>query len=203
MKAKSLRVLLLEDSVPDAELMAQELARGDRQVVAKRVDSAESFARAVTEFEPDVVLSDHAVSQFDAVTAIRVLRALRPIVPLIVVSGALDEQTAVECLRAGAEDLVLKGNLRRLGFAITAALALREPLERLSPRQLEVLGLVAEGFTTRQIARRLKLSAKTIETHRGEVMKRLGIHDVVGLVRYAVRFGLVQPDRESANRRGV
>ena len=53
---------------------------------------------------------------------------------------------------------------------------------------------MAEGHTTREIAGRLKLSAKTVETHRGEVMKRLGIHDVVGLVRYAVRIGLVPPE---------
>ena len=53
---------------------------------------------------------------------------------------------------------------------------------------------MAEGLTTPEIARRLSLSSKTVETHRGEIMKRVGIHDIVGLVRYAVRVGLVSPD---------
>ena len=71
---------------------------------------------------------------------------------------------------------------------------MRRPLDKLSPRQVEVLRLVAQGHPTREIARRLELSVKTIETHRAETMKRLGIHDVAGLVRYAVRVGLVSPE---------
>jgi DNA-binding NarL/FixJ family response regulator len=194
MSSESLRVLLLEDVAADAELVTQELMRGGRQVVPKRVDSRHAFVSALDDFAPDVVISDHALAQFDAIAALKVLRAVRPTVPLIVVSGMLDVQAAVECLRSGAEDIVLKGNLARLGTVITTALALREPLRRLTRRQLQVLGLVAEGLTTRQIARDLKLSAKTVETHRGEIMKRLAVHDVVGLVRNAIRFGLVRPD---------
>jgi DNA-binding NarL/FixJ family response regulator len=59
---------------------------------------------------------------------------------------------------------------------------------------MEVLRLMAEGFTTPEIAKELNLSGKTVETHRGEIMKRVGIHDIVGLVRYAVRVGLVSPE---------
>jgi DNA-binding NarL/FixJ family response regulator len=194
MSSESLRVLLLEDVPADAELVTQELMRGGRQIVTKRVDSQQAFVSALDDFAPDVVLSDHALAQFDAIAALKVLRARRPTVPLIVVSGMLDVQIAVECVRSGAEDILLKGNLARLGTVITTALALREPLRRLTRRQLQVLGLVAEGLTTREIAWDLKLSAKTVETHRGEIMKRLAVHDVVGLVRYAIRFGLVQPD---------
>jgi DNA-binding NarL/FixJ family response regulator len=97
----------------------------------------------------------------------------------------------VALVRAGAEDIVLKRNLSRLGGAIEAALAVRRRLRKLTPRQLEVFRLVTAGNTTREIARRLRLSAKTVESHRGEVMKRLGMHDVVTLMRYAVRVGLV------------
>jgi DNA-binding NarL/FixJ family response regulator len=194
MSDKGLHVLLLEDVPADAELVIEELARGGGRVVAKRVDSAAAFRRALEEFAPDVVLSDHVLAQFDAIAAIKLLRTMRPTVPLIIVSGTLDASDAVAFMRAGAEDLVLKGNLGRLGMAVTAALVRRESLTRLSARQLEVLGLVAEGLTTREIARDLGLSAKTVETHRSDIMKRLDIHDVVGLVRYAVRFGLVRPD---------
>ncbi len=106
----------------------------------------------------------------------------------------MDEQSAVCALRAGAEDLVLKSNIRRLRSAIEAAITSWRPLDQLSARQIEVLRLVAEGNTTREIAGRLHVSIKTVETHRGAIMKRLGIHDVASLVRYALRVGLVAPD---------
>lgn len=116
---------------------------------------------------------------------------VRPTTPLIIVTGHPNSDKTVACLRAGAEDLLIKGNLGRLAAAITAAFDLRRPLEALTPRQIEVLRLVSEGHRTRDIASRLKLSVKTVESHRGEVMKRLEIHDVVNLVRYALRVGLV------------
>jgi DNA-binding NarL/FixJ family response regulator len=87
--------------------------------------------------------------------------------------------------------VVLKANLGRLAGSIIEAIRLRRPLGKLTPRQIEVLRLVAEGYRTREIATRLDLSAKTVESHRGEVMKRLKIHDVVTLARYAIRVGLV------------
>jgi DNA-binding NarL/FixJ family response regulator len=69
-----------------------------------------------------------------------------------------------------------------------------DPLQDLTPRQREVLQLIAEGHSTKEIAYKLNLSVKTVETHRGELMNRLNIHDVAGLVRYAIRTGLVTPD---------
>jgi DNA-binding NarL/FixJ family response regulator len=66
----------------------------------------------------------------------------------------------------------------------------RRPLHALTDRQIQVLKLVSEGHRTREIAKRLGLSTKTVESHRGEIMKRLRIHDVVSLVRYAIRVGL-------------
>ena len=146
------------------------------------------------EFKPDVVLCDHSSSVFDARAALVAVQTYRPAAPTILFTNDIDEQTAVTTVRAGAEDIVLKRNLGRLSSAIEAALAVRRRLRQLTPRQLEVLRLVTAGHTTREIARRLKLSAKTVESHRGEVMKRLGMHDVVALVRYAIRVGLVPPD---------
>jgi DNA-binding NarL/FixJ family response regulator len=158
------------------------------------VTSKDAFTRALHEFSPQVVLSDHSLAQFNALAALRTVHSQRPGAPVIVVAGAVDEQLAVACLRAGAEDIVLKGNLTRLPPAIEAAIQVRRPLEKLTPRQLEVFRLVTEGESTRDIARRLQLSVKTVETHRGDVMKRLGIHDLVGLVLYAVRVRVVLPD---------
>jgi DNA-binding NarL/FixJ family response regulator len=69
-----------------------------------------------------------------------------------------------------------------------------QPGDALTPRQREVLQLVAEGHSTKEIARRLDLSVKTVDTHRSQLMKQLDIHEVAGLVRYAMRNGLISPD---------
>jgi DNA-binding NarL/FixJ family response regulator len=79
----------------------------------------------------------------------------------------------------------------------------RRLFDLLSPRQLEVLRLVAEGYSTKQIALKLDISAKTVETHRAHLTERLDIHDVAGLVRYALKMGIVsihQPPLGQANR---
>ena len=116
--------------------------------------------------------------------------------PLIVVARELHEESVVEGLRAGAEDFISLGHVDRLRRALEKALTIRRPLRKLSPRQLDVLRLIAAGHTTPGIASRLERSPKTIETHRSEIMKRLGIHDVVGLVRYAIRVGLLPPEAQ-------
>ena len=186
-----LHVVLLEDSATDAELIIRELERAGIAHVAERLETEAAFVRALRRFAPDVILSDHALAQFDAMAALRTVRAQRPGTPLIVVTGSLNEQVAVECLKAGAEDYVLKENLARLGPAISTALSVRQPLRSLSRRQYEVVLLIAQGLGTREIAGRLKLGVKTIETHRAAVMRRLDIHDVAGLVRFAIRVGLI------------
>ena len=189
-----LRILALEDNAADAELVTEALVESGLEIELERVTSKDAFSRALTQFAPQVVLSDHSLAQFNALAALHLVHALRPSAPVIVVTGALDEALVVACLRAGAEDVVLKGKLARLRPAIEAALLVRQPLGKLTPRQLEVFRLVTAGESTREIARRLRLSVKTVETHRGDVMKRLGIHDLAGLVRYAVRVGLVSTD---------
>src|SRR5688500_15292421 len=191
MSSNTLRILLLNDNPADAELVTETLTRAGLPVVTERVDSRDGFARALREFEPHVVLSQHHLADLDVPAALALVIAVRPTVPLILLTCSLDEQTAAAFVRAGAEDFVLKSNLGRLGPAIESALSVRRRLERLTPRQIEVLRLVVEGLTTPQIAQRLQLSGKTVETHRGEIMKRVGIHDIVGLVRYAARVGLV------------
>jgi DNA-binding NarL/FixJ family response regulator len=189
--AKTIRILLLEDSEADAELIRHELDRAGLVTVLERVDSEETFASAIRDFAPDVVLSDHTLGQFHSRVAQQILRDLRPTAPFIIVTGSISGAQSVAAIRAGAEDLVLKANLGRLSASINEALAVRRPLHKLTGRQVEVLTLVAEGHRTREIAKRLRLSVKTVESHRGEIMKRLKMHDVVSLVRYAMRVGLV------------
>jgi DNA-binding NarL/FixJ family response regulator len=189
--AKTIRILLLEDSEADAELIRHELDRAGLLTITERVDSEEAFSSAVREFAPDVVLSDHTLGQFHSRVAQQILRDLRPTTPFIIVTGAITGAQSVAAIRAGAEDLVLKANIGRLCASIDESLAVRRPLYKLTGRQVEVLTLVAEGHRTREIAKRLRLSVKTVESHRGEIMKRLKMHDVVSLVRYAMRVGLV------------
>jgi DNA-binding NarL/FixJ family response regulator len=188
---KPLRVLLLEDSEADAEIITHEMQRAGMTIMAGRVDSADAFTAALHGFAPDIVLSDHSLAQFDSRAALEIVRAVRPTTPFIIVTGSLTTAHTVAAIRAGAEDLVLKSCLAGLAPSINNALAVRRPLHKLTDRQVEVLRLVAEGHRTRDIANRLGLSLKTVESHRGEIMKRLCVHDVANLVRYAIRVGLV------------
>jgi DNA-binding NarL/FixJ family response regulator len=195
MADQPLRVLLLEDSSLDAELITHELDRAGIPSVTQRVDTEGAFIHALRSFEPDIVLSDHGLARYNAMAALRTARAERPAMPIIIVTSSLDEQSAVDTLKAGADDYLRKEHLNRLGPAINAAQSVRGPLRRLTARQIDVLRRMAQGHTTRDIALRLKLSVKTIETHRAAVMSRLAIHDVAGLVRYAMKVGLIS--RES------
>jgi DNA-binding NarL/FixJ family response regulator len=190
---RALRLLLLQENAAEAALVEEKLDRAGIKVTTQLVESIEEFSTAVQTFAPDVVISDHSFEQVDAAAAWRTLQAVRPAAPLIIVSAAFDAQTVVVYLRAGVEDIVPKVHLGRLGRAIEAALLVRDRLERLSPRQVEVLRLIAEGHTTRAIAQRLSISVKTVDPPRGELMRRLGIYGLAGLVRYAIRVGLVLP----------
>ena len=188
---KPLRVLLLEDNDADAALISHELQRAGTRILLAQVDSAEAFTTALKSFAPDVVLSDHALAQFDSRAALEVLREVRPTVPFIIVTGSLFGAQAGTAIRAGAEDVILKTNMRGLEASISNALAARRRLHALTDRQIQVLKMVAEGHRTREVAKQLGLSIKTIESHRSEIMKRLRIHDVVSLVRFSIRVGLI------------
>ena len=186
-----LRVLILEDSEADVDLIRNELDQAAMRAQLRRVDSRDRFVDALRDFGPDVVVTDRAAAEFSAPDAIEVARAALPGTPVIVIARTLDTRAVVSLVRLGAEDVVLKANLRRLPAAITVSRKARRRLDRLSPRQVQVLRFVAQGETSPSIAKRLDLSVKTVETHRAEMMKRLGEHDISGLVRYAVRVGIV------------
>lgn len=189
----ALRILLLEDEPDDAEQIQRALERSALPTLFHVVNARHPFIRALREFQPDIVLSDHSAAQFSALEALTEIRSIRPATPLILVTGAVNDRVVVESLKAGADDCIFKDRLDRLAPAILTALAARQPLERLTARQVEVLQLLVGGLSTRETARRLKLSVKTVETHRAAIMRRLGIRDLPGLVRYALRVGLVPP----------
>jgi DNA-binding NarL/FixJ family response regulator len=193
-----LRILFLDDDAGEAERLTLELQLTGMNAVHQRVDARDAFILALRDFAPDLVLSRYATGSFTAPEAIGIVRTMRPSAAFIVLSDALDEAALIACMRAGADDIVPVDHPEQLPATIAAAVSLRRPLEGLTPRQLHILRLIASGNSTPQIARALGLSAKTVDSHRSQVMKRLGLHDVVALVRYAVRVGLV-----SAESRGI
>jgi len=117
-----LRILLIEDSLEDTELTVRELKRGGLEFDWRRVDTELALARACSEFEPTMVLSDYAMPGFDGLSALKLVRELRPEVPFIFVSGTIGEETAIQSLRSGANDYILKSNLSRLPTAVKRAL---------------------------------------------------------------------------------
>jgi DNA-binding NarL/FixJ family response regulator len=183
-------MLLLQNGESNVSMIKEQLDRSGVTAVIECADCGSSFLRALQDFGPDVVVADYAVGDVNALSALDIVRAERPIAPFILFAESLNGAQAVTFVRAGAEDLVLKANVARLPSAITTAVSVREPLEKLTRRQIEVLRLVAKGYRTREIAKELHLSVKTVESHRGQLMKRLGVRDVVSLVHYAMRVGL-------------
>jgi PAS domain S-box-containing protein/diguanylate cyclase (GGDEF)-like protein len=133
-----LKVVLVEDLESDATLVRLHLARSDIQCALHRVQSEPEFIDALDEIKPDIILSDFSMPQFDGLRALELAAKLVPEVPFIFVSGTIGEERAIEALRSGATDYVLKGNLKRLASAVQRALresALAE-LKRQAEQQL-------------------------------------------------------------------
>ena len=186
------------------------------EVVAEAGDGHELLA-LVDKLRPRIVLLDIARPGLNGLAATARLARSHPETSVIILSMHAAEEYALQALRAGAAGYVLKdADLSELELALNAVARGQtylspamskhlvsdyrrrvaeqpDPLDRLTPRHREVLQLIAEGKTTKEIASRLKLSVKTVETHRAQLMDRLDIHDVAGLVRFAIRVGLIAP----------
>ncbi len=186
------------------------------QVVAEVGDGLEAV-KLVSSIRPDIVLMDIAMPGLNGLEATARIRRENPSTRVILLSMFGSEDYLRQALDAGASGYLLKGaDLEELDKAIhsvsrgdsylTPAVAkhaidvIRQrhsgqagPLERLTPRQREVLQLIAEGHSTKAMADRLNLSVKTVETHRAQLMERLNIHDIAGLVRFAIQVGLIHP----------
>jgi len=120
--SEKLKVLILEDVPTDAELMIEELAEAGMTFVSKRVATKASFVNAIADFSPGIILSDYSLPSFDGLAALKIAREKCPDVPFIFVSGALGEEMAIDLLKKGATDYVLKNRLSRLEPAVSRAL---------------------------------------------------------------------------------
>jgi diguanylate cyclase (GGDEF)-like protein/PAS domain S-box-containing protein len=134
--APPLRILLIEDSPIDAELAERELIKHGLTVECMRVSTEKMLRDALRDFQPAVILSDHSMPTFDGLSALRVAREVAPDVPFLYLSGTIGEEKAIEALKGGATDYVLKTNLNRLGPAVERAT--RDAQERQARRKLEV-----------------------------------------------------------------
>jgi DNA-binding NarL/FixJ family response regulator len=185
------------------------------EVVGEAANGREALV-LVEKLCPDIVLMDIVMPEMNGLDATARMVVRFPTVRVIVLSMNSSEEHVLQALRAGASGYLLKNigpaemeqALREVasgskhitaavaGHVITGLLegAKTTSLERLTPRQREVLQLVAEGNTSKKIAKKLGISVKTVDAHRGELMQALGIHDMAGLVRYAVRMGVISAD---------
>ena len=183
------------------------------EVVAEAGNGDEAV-KLIKELKPDLVLLDISMPETSGFGVLAQQAKEFPDVRVIVLTVHEAEAYAIRALREGAAGFLLKSaasveleqaietvtrgetyispelskkSLLEYGKASTD----RARLDSLSPRQLEILKLIAEGLSTKEKARRLNISVKTVESHRAELMERLNIHDVAGLVRFAIKMGLV------------
>jgi DNA-binding NarL/FixJ family response regulator len=187
------------------------------RVIAEAGDGREAL-RLIEIHRPDVVLIDIVMPGLNGLEVTARVSKEFPQVRVIILSMYVNEGYVGRALRAGAAGYIVKGaDPGELEIAIRAIAQGEKylspgvskyvltdyirhiagevkPLELLTPRQREVLQLIAEGYTTKKIARTLDISVKTVESHRKQLMERLDIHDIAGLVRYAIRVGLVKPE---------
>lgn len=127
---KKLKILMLEDNPEDAFLIERVLRKDNMVFVAERVDTREEFCDSIERFQPDVVLSDHGLPRFNSREALKISMKQRAVAPFILVTGTMSDEIAISCLRDGADDYILKGNLSRLPSAIRRAIKERR-LEKL------------------------------------------------------------------------
>jgi len=134
--ADEIRVLILEDVPLDAELIETQLKREGLQFTSMIVEGEDDYRKALAEFQPSIILADHSLPKFDGITAMNIAREIAPNTPFIFVSGKIGEDFAVEMLKEGATDYVLKNNLTKLPHAVTRALReAKEKIEKLRAEQ--------------------------------------------------------------------
>jgi DNA-binding NarL/FixJ family response regulator len=210
------RILLADDhSLVRRGLFLILDAQPDLEVVAEANDGAEAVKLALNP-DVDLAILDISMPRMTGLQAARELQQRRADLPILVLSMHESEQYLYEALRAGASGYVVKraadrdlveacrATMRGEPFlypaAVTALVAdsLRrerngeEPRSPLTPRETEVIKLVAESYTNQQIAQALTISEKTVERHRANILEKLGMRDRVELTRYAIRNGLVE-----------
>ena len=213
------RVLLADDHVLVRAGIRTLLEKIPNVEVVAEASNGREALELVKSKRPNLVLMDVAMAELGGLDALLRITKSFPEVKVIILSAHASEEYVIRALRNGAAGYMLKDAATvELELAITSVGAdktylspsisrtvinsylervgeILSPLEELTSRQREILQAIAEGKNTKEIAAELEISVKTVESHRLQLMERLSIHDVPGLVRYAVRSGLVSAER--------
>ena len=129
-QSDALRILILEDVPTDAELIERVVRNSGITFTSRFVQTRDDFLKQLEDFSPDLVLSDYSMPQFTGMEALKLVNERFPTIPVIIVTGSINEETAVECLKKGAVDYVIKENLTRLGSAVKGALEMKQLREK-------------------------------------------------------------------------
>jgi DNA-binding NarL/FixJ family response regulator len=207
------RILLAEDHVMVRQGLRIFLEQAGMAVIGEAGDGQEAL-RIAHEQHPDVAVLDIGMPYLNGLETARRLREALPQTKIVLLTMHTEDPYVLEAIQAGAVGYVLKTQAMldlvqaiqnvlqgqiylspRISRALVTAYLTRSdlPPDPLTSREREVLQLIAEGETTKEIAWRLKLSAKTVESHRIRLMRKLDIHETATLVRYAIRRGLTRP----------
>jgi DNA-binding NarL/FixJ family response regulator len=212
------RILILPGSDSVAErLYAAAGSNADVQILSRATD-AQSTVRLVGELAPDVVILDSNTRGIDIPGTSRLILVRHPRAKIVVISGTTEDRYIVGLLASGASGYLRAGfspqefrdcietvtqnrlyigsrgaHVRRAADGASGKHQAPDP-DVLTPRELEVLNLLANGATTRSIAEYLYISEKTVETHRTHIMQKLDIHTIAGLTKYAVKHGITSLD---------
>ena len=212
------RVVLADDHTLVRAGLRKLLESLPEVTVVGEADDGLALLAMVQELQPELALLDIAMPGLNGLETAARLSRTAPGLRVLMLSMHQNEEYVRQALRNGAAGYMLKDAApMELALAVRAVLrgevylspsvskgVVSDYVQRLrseepsgtglTPRQTEVLQLIAEGHSSKEIARRLSLSVKTVETHRSQLMKQLDIHEVAGLVRFAMRNGLVSPD---------
>ena len=215
---KKIRVLLADDhTLMRAGVRALLDEMPGCEVVAEAGDGDEALA-LLRQHRPEVALMDIDMKRMNGLEAMAAAKREFPELHVIMLSMHAEKQYVMQALRDGASgyllkdaatvelelalSVVMKGDVylspgvsKQVAEGFVREAQSTNPIASLTPRQCEILTLIAEGHNTKEIAFRLGLSAKTVEAHRTQLMERLDIHDIAGLVRFTIRAGLVKLDR--------
>jgi len=216
----AIRVLLVDDHRILREGVRSLLAGEPGIVVIGEAEDGDSAVLQADSLKPDVVLMDMVMPRLGGLEATAKIKAQHPEIVVLIMSMHDNDEYVRQVIKAGASGYVLKGVTGRdlvraikavcggasfVDPAIAAKLvedyvhrvrgdAPSDPVDVLTPREQEILALLAEGHSNHEIAVRLYLSKKTVETHRANIMRKLDLHDVTGLVKYALRRGIIHLD---------